>query len=190
MGDAEAPRRPSDNGRNRSSRSREARVTSSRHPSILEDAMHQTDPRPTLSSAGRQPASPASRLHLLLLVEGASFVAASMVHRGAFVSGYEHGKAAVAETVIGSLLLAGFLAAWTAPRWRRTAAIGVQAFALLGTLVGLFTIAIGVGPRTGPDLAYHAAILALLGYGLATVARAPRERGPRRAGGPRGRQAS
>jgi hypothetical protein len=35
----------------------------------------------------------------------------------------------------------------------------------LGTLVGAFTIAFGVEPRTVPDLVYHAAILALV-WGL------------------------
>jgi len=43
---------------------------------------------------------------------------------------------------------------------------------LLGTLVGLATIAIGVGPRTAPDIAYHVAIAAILVWGLAVARRA------------------
>jgi hypothetical protein len=41
-----------------------------------------------------------------------------------------------------------------------------QAFALLGTLIGVFTIAVGVGPRTTPDIAYHIAIVVVLIWGL------------------------
>jgi len=47
-----------------------------------------------------------------------------------------------------------------------------QGFALLGTLVGLAAIAIGVGPRTAPDIAYHVAIAAILLWGLAVARRA------------------
>ena len=46
-----------------------------------------------------------------------------------------------------------------------------QGFALLGTLVGVFTIAIGVGPRTVPDVAYHAIIVLVLLPGLVVAAR-------------------
>jgi hypothetical protein len=49
-----------------------------------------------------------------------------------------------------------------------------QAFALVGTLVGLFTIAIGVGPRTAPDVTYHVIILVVLAWGLVVTLRASR----------------
>ena len=45
--------------------------------------------------------------------------------------------------------------------------------ALLGTLVGVFTIIIGIGPRTKPDIAYHVAIVAVLIWGLVAAARSP-----------------
>ncbi len=124
---------------------------------------------PTLapSTEGR----PAGRIHLLLLAEGASFLAASLVHRGVLVSGYEHWKAAIAETVIGLVLLVGLAVSAVRPASARAAGLATQAFALLGTLVGLFTIAIGVGPRTVPDLAYHAVIVAVLVAGLVWTAR-------------------
>src|SRR5206468_7095555 len=54
----------------------------------------------------------------------------------------------------------------------RSAAIGAQGFAILGVLVGLFTIAVGVGPRTGPDIGYHFAILAVLVAGFTFAVRA------------------
>ena len=67
------------------------------------------------------------------------------------------------------MLLAGLGLTWSRPPWPRRAAVGAQALAALGVLVGLFTIAVGVGPRTVPDVAYHLGILAVLigGLGLA-----------------------
>jgi hypothetical protein len=50
--------------------------------------------------------------------------------------------------------------------------VAVQGFALLGTLVGILTIAIGVGPRTAPDVIYHAGIVAVLAYGIVVARRA------------------
>ena len=96
-------------------------------------------------------------VRLLLLLEGASFVVAGLVHRGVLVHGYEHHEASIAaETVIGVVLLAGVVLTCIPPGagaddWP---ALAAQAFALLGTLVGAFTIAVGVGPlvrrRTSP----------------------------------------
>lgn len=106
-----------------------------------------------------------------LSLEAAAFFAASLVHSGVLLHGHEHWKAATAEGVIGAVLAAGLLASVVAPRASRMAALATQAFALLGTFVGLFTIAVGVGPRTAPDLAFHAAIVAVLAAGLVRVGR-------------------
>ena len=115
----------------------------------------------------------AQTMRLFLLVEAASFVAAALVHFGVLARGYEHRAAGTAESVIGAVLLGGLVLALARPGWTRTAGLAAQGFALLGTLVGLYTIAIGVGPRTAPDLAYHAAILLVLAWGLVVAARAP-----------------
>ena len=112
-------------------------------------------------------------IRLFLLAEGASFILAGLIHRGVLVSGYEHGPAATAETVIGVVLLAALGLTWVWPARTRLIGIVAQAFALLGTLVGLFTIAVGVGPRTAPDLLYHAAIVVALVWGLLVAARTP-----------------
>ena len=48
----------------------------------------------------------------------------------------------------------------------------IPSLALFGFLLPLPFIG-GVGPRTAPDLAYHAAILAVLAWGLVVAARAP-----------------
>ncbi|HEV8651644.1 MAG TPA: hypothetical protein VG276_20180 [Actinomycetes bacterium] len=110
-------------------------------------------------------------VRLLLLFEAATFVAAAAIHFGALLQGYGHRKAGTAETVIAVVLLAGLALTWRAPPWPRRAAVAAQAFAALGVLVGLFTIAVGVGPRTVPDVAYHLCILAVLVVGLALATR-------------------
>jgi hypothetical protein len=112
-------------------------------------------------------------IRLFLLLEGASFVLAGLVHAGVLVDGYAHRQASTAESVIGVVLLVGFGLTWVWPARTRPIGLAAQGFALLGTLVGAFTIAVGVGPRTVPDIAYHVAILAALAWGLVVAARVP-----------------
>ena len=111
-------------------------------------------------------------IRLFILVEAASFAVASLVHTGVFITGYEHPQARIAEGIIAAVLLIGLILTFVNQTWTRQISFIVQGFALLGTLVGLFTIAIGVGPRTVPDLVYHAAIIAVLGWGLFVTTRA------------------
>lgn len=107
-----------------------------------------------------------------LAAQVALFGLASLAHRGILVSGYEDARAAVAETVIAAVLAAGLMICLIRPTATRAAALAVQAFALLGVCVGLLMIAIGVGPRTGPDLVLHAVMLVTLMFGLLTARRA------------------
>jgi hypothetical protein len=106
-----------------------------------------------------------------LSLEAAAFGGAALVHAGVLVHGYEHSKAAAAETVIGLVLLFALVASVAAPRSSRAMALASQSFALLGTLVGVFTIVIGVGPRSAFDVALHAGFIASLIAGLLVVAR-------------------
>jgi hypothetical protein len=87
------------------------------------------------------------RRNLLLAFQAALFGAASLVHAGILLSGYEHSRAATAEGVIALVLLGGLVAGLIRPASARTVALAVQGLALLGTLVGAFTIAIGVGRK-------------------------------------------
>jgi hypothetical protein len=114
-------------------------------------------------------------IRLFLLIEGASFLAAGLIHRGVFITGYAHQQASIAETSIAIVLLAGFGLTWLWSAHTRLIGLVAQTFALLGTLVGVFTIVIGVGPRTAPDIVYHGAILAVLTCGIVAAARAPAE---------------
>jgi hypothetical protein len=112
-------------------------------------------------------------IRLFMLFEAASFVAAALVHSGVLIQGYEHPEARTAEGVIAIVLLAGAALTWVRPSWMRHVGLAAQGFALLGTLVGVFTIAIGVGPRTVPDVAYHIGIAAALAWGLIVASRKP-----------------
>ena len=115
----------------------------------------------------------ARAIRFFLLFEAATYVGAALVHFGILIGGYEHRAAGSAESVIAAVLLAGLATTWLAPAVTRGTGLAAQTFALLGTLVGLFTIAIGVGPRTVPDLAYHVSIVAVLIWVLVVAKRTP-----------------
>src|SRR3989442_5174199 len=112
-------------------------------------------------------------IRAFLLIEAASFATAALVHFGVLAHGYEHQQAGTAESAIAVVLLLGLATSWTTLASTRAAGLAAQAFALLWTLVGVFTIAVGVGPRTAPDIAYHLAIVAVLVAGLIVAARKP-----------------
>jgi hypothetical protein len=111
-------------------------------------------------------------IRTFLLVEAASFIIASLIHSGRLIQGYGHPQARIAEGVIATVLLAALVWTWIRPASLRRTALAAQGFAFLGTLVGVFTIIVGVGPRTAPDIAYHIAILLVLAWGLRVAARA------------------
>jgi len=112
------------------------------------------------------------RWTVLLLLECALFVAAALVHSGVLNARYQHSRARIAEAVIASVLLAGAVLSWALPASRRSIEIAAQSFALAGTVVGLFTVAIGVGPHALPDVIYHLGMLAMLVWGLVGMLRA------------------
>ena len=87
--------------------------------------------------------------------------------------GWEHGPAATAEGVIAIVLA---VAAWSWPQRARHIGPAALAFACLGTLVGTFTIAVGIGPQTRADLVLHA--LSLLGLALGLVTTWPKRTPP------------
>jgi hypothetical protein len=109
---------------------------------------------------------PLSSIRALLLLEAAAFCTASLIHAGYLITGYQHREARIAESVIAIVLLAGAATTWIRPAWTRSTGLVAQGFALVGTLVGIFTIIVGVGPRTLPDIVYHVAIVVLLAWGI------------------------
>jgi hypothetical protein len=112
-------------------------------------------------------------LHRFLILEAAAFFLAASIHAGYLIPGYQHHAARVAESVLGIALVAGLATSLLRPALTRAAALVAQGFALLGTLVGILTIMVGVGPRSGPDVVYHVAMVAVLVWGLTAAARAP-----------------
>lgn len=100
-----------------------------------------------------------------------SLLIASLIHFGLLVEGYRHQQAATAEGVIAIVMLLGLALTWSPSPWSHRAAVGAFGFGFLGTLVGIFTIVIGVGPQTAPDVVYHVILLAALIAGLLVAVR-------------------
>lgn len=118
-------------------------------------------------------------IRLFLIIEAVCFIAAGAIHSGLLVAVDIHQQAAIAESIIGVALLLGFALTWVLPDQTQLIGLVAQAFAALGTLVGISTIIAGFGPRTAPDLAFHIAILAVLVWGLVGAARSRDIRGVR-----------
>ncbi|HEY7342542.1 MAG TPA: hypothetical protein VH591_16835 [Ktedonobacterales bacterium] len=118
-------------------------------------------------------------VRVILLIEAIAFITAGAIHSGLLVVIDTHHQAAIAESIIGVVLLIGFGLTWIWPAQTRQIGLVAQAFAALGTMVGLFTIVVGVGPRSVGDIAFHLAILAVLGWGLVVTARSGGIRGMR-----------
>lgn len=85
------------------------------------------------------------------------------------ITGQWFPRAAIPEALIALVLTIGAATVFAIPKRAWVVAVGAHAFAVVGVLVGLFTIAIGVGPRTVPDVAYHMAVLAVLLAGLVVL---------------------
>jgi hypothetical protein len=98
-------------------------------------------------------------IRLMLIVAAAAFGLASAIHAGLLIAGWEHPAAAMAEGVIAAVLALGVLGTLVRPAAARGIALAALGFALLGTLVGAFTILVGVGPRTVPDVVFHALLV-------------------------------
>ena len=106
-----------------------------------------------------------------LLLQIVIFLSMITIHFGLLIGGYSHRGAGAAESVITAILVAGLLLTWMPPPWSRRAASAAQAIGILGVLLGLFTIALGIGPRTILDLALNGALLLALIAGLALTLR-------------------
>jgi hypothetical protein len=128
------------------------------------------------------------KIRRFMLFEAAAFIAASIVHSGALIERYAHWEARVAETVIALVLLVGLTWSRLRPDQTRRAGLVAQGFALVGTLVGIFTIVVGVGPRTAPDVVYHLGIVAVLAWGVTIAARAGKRAHAQTAGATRPRE--
>jgi hypothetical protein len=107
-----------------------------------------------------------------LLVQIGMFLVLVAIHFGLLIDGYDHAAAGTSESVIAVVLIFGLLLTWTALPWSRRAATAAQSFGTLGVVVGLFTFALGIGPRTMVDLSLNLVLLLTLVVGLAVTRRA------------------
>ncbi|MCQ1853302.1 hypothetical protein [Neorhizobium galegae] len=107
----------------------------------------------------------------LFLAETCLYAIASLTHAGFLVEGHGHRQAMIAEAVIAAILLLGLLSVRLRRPWSRVAATSAQSLALLGTLVGAFTIAVGVGPQTTLDYVTHVVMILILVSGLVWLVR-------------------
>jgi hypothetical protein len=110
-------------------------------------------------------------IRTFLCIEAIAFGTAALIHAGILTGGYQHREAAIAESVIAGVLTLGLIVSVMSPGSGRAAGLAVQGFALLGTLVGIFTIVIGIGPQSTFDVALHAGFVALLITGLTVAVR-------------------
>jgi hypothetical protein len=108
------------------------------------------------------------RIALLMGLVAASLAVMSTLHLAGAFEGRTDTGAGIPEAIIGAALVAGALALLRGGN--RRAAVAALAFAVVGFLVGLrFTIDDG-----GVQLAYHAAALPVLVFGLALATRRAR----------------
>jgi len=113
------------------------------------------------------------RIRLFLGLEILIFLAAALTHFEILFDGYSDSAAAIAESVIAGVLLAGLILSRIRPASTRSVGIAVQGFALLGTFVGL-TLLFVVGPRTILDVTFHVLMVVVLIVGLIVTIRVPR----------------
>lgn len=119
-----------------------------------------------------------NRIAWFLGIEALAFAGAALVHYGVLLPGSAHLRAAIAESVVALVLAGALVLSRAHAGCPRKLGIIAQGFALLGTCVGLFTIAVGVGPQTRGDLIFHAAIIVLLACGLTLTWKMGREDQP------------
>ena len=117
-------------------------------------------------------------IRAFLLFELIAFALASLAHAGIVVDGYEEPAASTAEAIIAIVLALGLGATYAFPAAIRGIGIAAQAFALVGTTIGLLLV-LTVGPSTAPDIVFHIGIWLTLLIGLVIAARSAGH-GPRK----------
>ncbi len=117
-------------------------------------------------SRARTSAGGAAGVTAFLWIEAAALSVASLVHSGLLMPGHAHAHARTAEALLAGVLFFALAIIAFLPAATRTLAILAQGFVLFGVLVGVFTIAVGVGPQTAADVVYHALLTGLLLAGI------------------------
>ena len=108
-----------------------------------------------------------------LFAEAAAFAIAALVHAGLPAEEYGHPDAIIFESVLAGILFLGYSLTLYNRSWTRRIGIIVQGIALLGTVIGRFSIIAGAGPMIVFDLIFYRAITAILLWGLIATIIAP-----------------
>jgi hypothetical protein len=140
-----------------------------------------------METATRNQTAVAMALGGLVVLEAVVFLLAALLHVGVRVPvGFVEPRiipAAIVEGLIGVFFAVSAYAVFARQTWAWSAAIGAHVFALLGTLLGVFALAVGGGPRTEANTIYHYVMLGVIIVGLVLlltpIARAALGRGSR-----------
>ena len=81
-----------------------------------------------------------------LFAEALAFTVAALIHAGLPVEEYGHPDAIIFESVLAGILFLGYSLIRYDQSWTRRIGIAVQGIALLGTVIGRFSIIAGAGP--------------------------------------------
>ncbi|MDR4462670.1 MAG: hypothetical protein MRJ66_00220 [Nitrospira sp.] len=113
------------------------------------------------------------RIRTFLLAEASAFAIAALVHVGFLADGYEHHDVVVFESILGSVLLLGYLGAGVYPAWVRQTGMVAQGMALFGTVIGRFSVIADNGLWTILELVFYRLITAALIWGFIVTIMAP-----------------
>lgn len=138
------------------------------------------------STPGR-PATIAVSLGASAAVEGVLFLLAALTHTGVRVLPFDEPRiipAVIVEGLCGIFLVGAAASVFARATWAWLALVAAHTFALLGVLLGIWTIAMGFGPHSALNDAFHRVMVVVLAaalIGLATPgARAALGQGRRR----------
>lgn len=108
-----------------------------------------------------------------LFAEAAAFAIAAVLHAGLPAEEYGHPDAIIFDSVLAGILFLGYSLSRYDQSWTRRIGIAVQGIALLGTVIGRFSIIAGAGPTIIFDLVFYRAITFILLWGLTVTIIAP-----------------
>jgi hypothetical protein len=101
-----------------------------------------------------------------LVAEALAFTVAALIHASLPGEEFGHPDATTFESVLASILFVGYGLSRYDQSWTRRIGIAVQGIALLGAVIGRFSIIAGAGPTIVFDLVFYRAISAILLWGL------------------------
>ena len=102
----------------------------------------------------------------LMVVETITFLLAALSHLGIqFPLGFSEPRiipAAIVEGLCGVFLVVGTYGVFARKTWAWGVALAAHIFAVAGVLLGITSLALGLGPSTEMNTMYHRVILAVL----------------------------